>query len=108
MEKLDSNPCQVVQIEADIFELVERFLVAKKKEVECLAAAIDAKDFEAIELFAHRIKGVGKMYGFPAVTDIGQRLEIAAKEKNHTNAKAELAAMYLYLCEVKIMKKVFA
>ncbi len=108
MEKLDSNPSQAVQIEADIFELVERFLVAKKKEVESLREAVAAKDFEAIELFAHRIKGVGKMYGFPIVTDIGQRLEVAAKEKNKNNAKTELAAMYLYLCEVKIMKKVSA
>ena len=84
------------------------FSGGQKKEVESLREAVAAKDFEAIELFAHRIKGVGKMYGFPIVTDIGQRLEVAAKEKNKNNAKTELAAMYLYLCEVKIMKKVSA
>ena len=54
------------------------FLANRGLDLEKLRAALQTEDFLTIQRIGHNCKGIGKGYGFAAISEIGARIEKAA------------------------------
>ena len=64
----------------EMLDLVAYFLARLPGYQQGLNDALAAEDLAAMRKLAHDIKGVGGGYGYPQITELGAKLEAAAKE----------------------------
>lgn len=69
----------IIDLNAAVAELVPAYLERREAEIQILETALEAGELPVIQRIAHNMKGTGSGYGVPALTEIGQRLEAAAK-----------------------------
>ena len=93
----------VVEVDADLEELIPGFLNNRQADLEKIRMAIADADFNSIQSIAHSIKGVGGGYGFDRLSEIGFELENNAKLKNATELSALSNAMEEYLNKLEIV-----
>lgn len=62
----------------DLEDVIAEFTVALPGLVEAMRQALDHGDHDRLRRLAHEIKGTGGSYGYPALSDVGKRLEDAA------------------------------
>jgi histidine phosphotransfer protein HptB len=72
----------VVRVDADLRDLIPTFLANRQKDLGALTKALERRDFESIRNIGHNLRGVGGGYGFDAITELGKRLEIAARSQD--------------------------
>ncbi len=68
----------VVTIDPDIKELIPGFIKNRYEDIFCLQQHILNRDFNAIRILGHSMKGFGAGYGFYGISDLGASLESAA------------------------------
>jgi len=69
----------VVEVDADLSELVPGFLDRKRMDARAILAAVEQGDTQTIARLGHKMKGDGGSYGFDTITELGRGLEQAAK-----------------------------
>ncbi len=74
------NQAYKVKIDADLEEIMPRYLEIRHKELEELEEALDEEDTERVRMLGHRLKGTGSSYGLDELTEIGTTIEDIAKE----------------------------
>jgi HPt (histidine-containing phosphotransfer) domain-containing protein len=62
----------------DLQDVIDKFIAAMPGLVEAMRQALDHGDHDRLRQLAHQLKGTGGSYGYPALTDVGKRLEDAA------------------------------
>jgi HPt (histidine-containing phosphotransfer) domain-containing protein len=93
----------VVQVDADLEDLIPGYLQNRRQDVDPILEAVDKQDFETIRVLGHTMKGTGGGYGFDAITEIGRDLETAAKEANVPTIRQKAAALLAYLQAVEVV-----
>ncbi|UMZ72671.1 Hpt domain-containing protein [Natranaerofaba carboxydovora] len=68
-----------VYVDEDLKELIPDFMENRYEDIKKLKSSISTKDYEDIRKLGHTIKGVGGGYGFDYVTELGYKIEEAAK-----------------------------
>ena len=48
------------------------------------------------------MKGTGRPYGFPVLTDLARLIELAAKHRNFTELGVQVGTLELYLSQVEV------
>jgi HPt (histidine-containing phosphotransfer) domain-containing protein len=102
MAAMPVPPAIVVKVDPDIADMVPRFLANRSRDVERLREAIGRADAEAVRAIGHTLNGVGGGYGFPAISELGARIEEdggAGRIDAATRAVDELAD---YLARVQV------
>lgn len=61
--------------------LISEYLQHCRSDLAHLKAALAASDYERARRLGHQIKGTGKPYGFPRLTQIGRAIEWAASKR---------------------------
>jgi len=69
-------------------EMQEMYINFTSKELGKVEENIDTATMESLRTFGHNIKGSGGMYGFDSVTELGAKIEAAAKEDNLEDIKS--------------------
>jgi hypothetical protein len=92
-----------IKVDNRIKELVPDFLENRKKNVKVILESLDKKDFEAIELMGHRLRGVGRTYRFNTISDIGGSIEEAAKYKDEEKIRKYCIEILEYLDSVEVV-----
>jgi HPt (histidine-containing phosphotransfer) domain-containing protein len=92
-----------VTVAKDLEDLIPVFMTNRNKEVDNLRGALAAGDFEQLKQLGHRMKGVGRSYGFITVSDIGKRVEDAAAKSDRGAIDACIAEYADYLSRVKVV-----
>ncbi len=93
----------IVQVDADLEELIKEYLQNRRKDVEDILQALGNQDFETIRVLGHNMKGTGGGYGFDDITAIGCGLEDAAKAKDVPAIRQEVAVLLDYLQAVEVV-----
>ena len=93
----------VVQIDPEIEEIVPIFLQNRLDDVGSINEALQQGDFETIRILGHSMKGAGGGYGFDSITEVGQYLEQAAKEKNFKMVRKQVEYLAAYLERVVVV-----
>jgi len=92
-----------VVVEKDLEDLVPAFMTNRRKEVETLRAALEARDFEQLRQLGHRMKGVGNSYGFSKVSELGKSIEDGARDEDRVTLEALIVDYADYLGRVKVV-----
>ena len=69
-------------------EMQTKYVAHIITEIPKIKAALNSKDYQALMIFGHNIKGSGGMYGFNDITDIGFKMETLAKAGNFNSLEA--------------------
>ena len=93
----------IVRVESEIKDLIPNFLANRRKDVVSLERAISTSDFRTCQDVGHNMKGVGGGYGFDEITEIGIRLESAAKTRDSAIMQDCLRALREYLERIEIV-----
>jgi CheY-like chemotaxis protein len=78
-------------------ELGPKYLRNRRADLETLNAALNKCDYNSIRVLGHNMKGSGGGYGFPRISEIGKRLELAAKSESGREIETEMTALSDYL-----------
>jgi HPt (histidine-containing phosphotransfer) domain-containing protein len=92
-----------VTVAKDLQDLIPVFMTNRAKEVETLRGAVAKSDFEQLKQLGHRMKGVGRSYGFITVSDIGKRIEDAAAKADRGAIASAIGEYADYLSKVKVV-----
>lgn len=92
----------VVQVDPDIEELIPEFLQRRHTDIAAISDALKKGDYETIRILGHSMKGSGGGYGFDAISDIGRRLEQAAKDKHLEEIHKQTKALSDYLERLEV------
>ena len=87
----------ILVIDKDMQELAEDYLANRRKEVLQIQELLAKEDLAKIASLAHNIKGNAKMYGFPELTKLGEKLEIAAENKKTSDVLQLVQSLADYL-----------
>ena len=79
-------------------ELIREFVASLHQKVTNLRSLLAQQQIGEVEQLAHRIKGVGGMYGYPCLTEMAALIEAAAKENQNTELIGELVDEFADLC----------
>ena len=86
----------------EVAPLVPEFLRNRRADVARLRDLIERRDWEGLRSSGHKMKGTGRGYGFPRITEIGLQIEQAGSSEDGAAAAAAVAALEQYLNRVKI------
>src|SRR5574340_879266 len=92
----------LVTVDAELKELIPRYLENRAGDVNAILDALGKSDFETIRILGHGMKGSGGGYGFDRITDIGRTVETAAKEGDAGEIRRQVEELRLYLEQVEI------
>ena len=72
----------IVKIDADLKEIIPEFLKNRRQDIASIEAGLKEKNYEAIRVLGHSMKGSGASYGFHFISEIGKAIEDGAKAKS--------------------------
>ena len=73
------------------------YLQARRTDIQAVLTALDNFDYETIRTVGHKMRGSGTGYGFPEITAVGQRLELAAEDRNPQLIRERVDELSRYL-----------
>ena len=65
----------LLRTDPDLLDIVQEFLDGIPTRIAELQAAFAAKNFETLEILAHRLKGAGGSYGYAELSALGAMME---------------------------------
>lgn len=92
----------IVEVDADLADLVPNFLANRQKDLLQIAAALEKSDGAALRIIGHNMKGVGGGYGFGEITEFGRLIETVAKDYNHDAIRAIYDEYKEYLANLEV------
>jgi HPt (histidine-containing phosphotransfer) domain-containing protein len=92
----------IVEVDSDLADLVPKFLANRQKDLLQIGDAIDRADNAALCVIGHNMKGVGGGYGFGEITELGKRIEAAAKTGDAAVLREQLHQYKEYLANLEI------
>ncbi|HLX37590.1 MAG TPA: response regulator, partial [Candidatus Binataceae bacterium] len=78
------------------------FLERKRQDVYALTAALERADYHALRAIAMRTKSEATSLGFPAIGEIGDALEQAARDRDGASVHHQVRALADYLDQVEV------
>ncbi len=92
----------IVEVDADLSDLIPGFLARKRDEANAIIDAIKRDDYALLSRLAHRIKGEGGSYGFDKMSEIGRTLEVAVKARNGESVTRGAKELLNYLDHIEV------
>jgi HPt (histidine-containing phosphotransfer) domain-containing protein len=77
--------------------IVPGYLEGRRRDILAVLTALDNGDYEQVRTVGHKMRGSGAGYGFPEITTIGERLELAAESRDEKNIRKHIAELSQYL-----------
>lgn len=87
-------------LEDECAALVPAFLEKRNAELAVLEAALATRAFDTLYRLGHNLRGSGGSFGFPAMSEIGARMERAAQAGDEAAMAREIACLREHLREV--------
>ena len=89
-----------VAVTPTVAPLVPGFLANRKKDAQAARSSLRRRDFHAIWVLGHTMKGLGSSYGFDGISDIGLEIEHAAQAHDEGGLGRAIDALDRYLSQV--------
>ncbi len=88
-----------VNVDPRLQAILPAYLASRRKDLQIVSAALADSDYEKIREIGHKMHGSGAGYGFPKITAIGERLEVAAEDRNSEEVERQVAELSHHLDE---------
>ena len=104
-ENKKSKACEkiTVRVDSSIEDLIPIFLKGRQKDIKEILHALEQGDFETVLFSGHNMKGSGGGYGFDYITEIGFKLELAAKARDVEEIRRQVCEIINYLDKIEII-----
>ena len=79
-----------------------RYLKRRESDVPELRRALESSDFETIRTTGHNLFGSGGAYGLDEISALGQRIELAAENRDGPRIEALIGHLECFLRGVKV------
>lgn len=93
----------VAYVDESLEALIPKYIERRVADVDALRAATMMHSFDDARVIGHRMKGSGGGYGFDPITEIGARIEQAAKDSDEGELRAATESLDRYLSDVQIV-----
>ena len=93
----------IAEVDEDLSDLIPGFLTHKREDLETINVALRKNQFEVIGHLAHRMKGEGAGYGFDPISELGKKLEDAARGCDTAACARWTAELANYLENVEVV-----
>ncbi len=93
----------IVQCDPDIKDLIPGYMSNRSKDIVVMRSCLSLGDFEKIRIFGHSMKGSGGGYGFDTITDLGDRIEIAALANDTNEIEQAIQNLEDYINQVEVV-----
>lgn len=97
------NDRLTVAVDPELSDLIPNFLARKRADARVIASAVERSEFASVASLAHRLKGEGGSYGFPAISAMGAALESAAHARDRASARSVAMQILAYLERVEVI-----
>ena len=94
-----------VVVDEELSPIVPNFMNNVRRNPAAISAALAGGDFAAICSLGHNMKGTGGSFGLPQISEIGSKLEQAAKEQDTDSVRTVNAELVRFLDSVQIRYK---
>ncbi len=84
----------------EVADLLPQYLVHRRADVDALWKAIADGDWALVSRIGHNMKGTGKGYGLPRISEIGARLEASGRASDRREIALALSALESFLARV--------
>ncbi|MCX6597151.1 MAG: response regulator [Acidobacteria bacterium] len=88
-----------------IEELVPWYLGNRRNDLAALAQAVSGGDMPAIRIIGHSMKGSGRGYGFPEISDIGRAMETGAVAGDLGEVQRQIHRLQAYLDQLQVPRR---
>lgn len=92
----------IVEIDADLQDLVPQFVENRKKDLESLQQLLETCDMTGMAHLTHKIKGAAAGYGFNELSDYAALMEKASKANDLDALKDLLSRMRTHFLNVEV------
>jgi HPt (histidine-containing phosphotransfer) domain-containing protein len=92
-----------IRVDSELEDLIPSYLENRRKDIKSIISFLDAGDFEEVRILGHSMKGSGGGYGFDKITQIGARIEEAAKEKNVQAIKNLADELSIFIEQIEVV-----
>jgi len=92
-----------VHIDKIIEDLIPGFLENRRTDIDALREAVETGDMASIENLGHTMKGTGGGYGFKKITELGDALELAARQKDGGRVLQLVQELETYLDNLEVV-----
>jgi HPt (histidine-containing phosphotransfer) domain-containing protein len=92
-----------VTVDKNLQGIVPLYLQRRNEDVKALNHAVEKLDYESIRVLGHSMKGSGGGYGFDNITEIGNQLEMAARNRDLTAVRERINELAQYLSRITVI-----
>ncbi len=82
--------------------LVSDYLQSCRSDLAQLKAALAAGEYETARRLGHQMKGTGKPYGFPGLTQVGRAIEWAAFKRSAPELDSRIQLLEVCLNSIEL------
>ena len=93
----------IVRVDAEIQNLIPRFLENRRKALAAMLEALKQGDYETVRVLGHRLKGSAASYGFDALGEMGRQIEQAARERDAEGLREQVDDLAVYLERLEVV-----
>ena len=87
----------LANIDQRLRAMIPAYLAERRRDIGVMSEAAEKGDYEQIRTIGHKMSGSGAGYGFPEITAIGHRLELAAESLDANKIRTHVAEATEYL-----------
>ena len=89
-------------VDMEMRNMMLHYIQRRRDEIAVYRDAVDSGDFGAIKRMGHNMKGTGSGYGFPALTEFGAAIELAALGADSSALRAAVDRLAFYLQGIEL------
>lgn len=94
------NNYQPISIPEDLRQM---YIGRRKAEIFEIMSCLRTNDFQQIALLGHRMKGNGISFGFPEISQLGERIESQAKSEQRDQVESSLHELIAWVGRQKLL-----
>lgn len=92
----------LADVDPDLKDLVPGYMHNRRSDLQSAIDALRIGDYPRLQRIGHNLRGTAASYGFSGMTDIGNRMEHAAIDRNNSALQDSIDDLSSYLRLVKI------
>ncbi|KAB8029066.1 Hpt domain-containing protein [Fluviispira multicolorata] len=93
---------KTIVLDKDFEEIIPEFLIKRKTDIVIIQKALEDGDYSLVESLGHKLKGTCGSYGFKDLSEIGKKIEDAAKVRKEETIIKLIEKIENYLANIDI------
>ena len=102
-DRMNEGQKIIVRVDAELAEIIPAFLKNRDTDIQLMHEALKTGDYEIIRTTGHGMKGAGAGFGFEPITEMGARIETAAKGKDWESIQKIISELENYLQNIEVV-----